>query len=174
MYFSYVVFISQLYYDFKYWWTIFLVFSLYFFWHAHALISGVRRTKHVLPNERSVMASNSLHRQCLQLQPSAEYAGLSSIKTRKKSLCSYHHAAILDFFGVNTARKILNGRRSTSARDRATYFCFVSWDSKILMVWTHQKFWRGPIKLDLWEQLSICVPGTHYKFKSAFFGKHFA
>ena len=44
---------------------------------------------------------------------------------------------------------------SIEDRDRATYFCFESWDSMILLVLSHQKFWRDPIKLDLWEQVSI-------------------
>ena len=37
--------------------------------------SGVRRTKHMLPNERSVMASNSFRRQCLQLEPFCRVCG---------------------------------------------------------------------------------------------------
>ena len=47
-------------------------------------LSRVRRTKHVLPNERSVMASNSLHRQCLQLQPFCRVCGAKFNKNSKK------------------------------------------------------------------------------------------
>ena len=57
----------------------------------------------MLPNERSVMASNSFYRQCLQLSFCRVCGAWFNKKLEKKSLCSDHHAAILDVFGVNTA-----------------------------------------------------------------------
>ena len=52
-----------------------------------------------------------------------------------------------------------------------TYFFFECWDYTILLVRSHQNFWRSPIKLDLWEQVSTFAShGTHYKFESAFVG----
>ena len=102
--FSYVLFISQDHYGDKYSWTIFLVISLYFFWYAHARISGVRRTKHdVLQNKRSVMASNSFHRQCLQLEPFCKVCGAWFNKNSKKIFAVTTIQPSSTFFGANTA-----------------------------------------------------------------------
>ena len=84
----------------------------------NARISGVRRTKHdVLPNKRSVMASNSFHRQCLQLEPFCKVCGAWFNKNSKKIFAVTTMQPSSTFFGVNTAEDkfILSGRRPASA-----------------------------------------------------------
>ena len=70
----------------------------------HARISGVRGTKHeVFPNKRSVMAGNSFHRQCLQLEPFCKVCGAWFSENWKKIFAVTTMQPSSTFFGVNTA-----------------------------------------------------------------------
>ena len=74
-------------------------------------------------------------------------------KFRSKKPILYNNSTATCIFlmkGANTDILVLK----KITRDRATYFCFESWDSMILLVRSHQNFWRSPVKLDLWEQVS--------------------
>ena len=115
----------------------FLVISLYFFWHAQARISGVRRTKHdVLPNKRSVMASNSFHRQCLQLEPFCKVCGAWFNENWKKIFAMTTMQPSSTFFGVNTAEDKFILKWSPANICYNTLILIVAFPKKISIVLT--------------------------------------
>ena len=109
------IYLTRLLWD-KYSWTIFLVISLYFFdTRTHGFQEFVEQNMMCFqtsgqwwPAPRSIVSAYSLNL-------SAKYAGLGSIKTRKRSLqwppCSHPRP----FLVWTLPRTILSGRRPTSA-----------------------------------------------------------
>ena len=147
------------------------MFSLYFLWHAHARISGVRRTKHVLPNERSVIASNSFHRQCLQLQPFCRVCGASFNKNSKKKSFQWPPCSHPRLFWVNSAED--NTEWSPVNICQGSHYIILLFvlgledlaglDSPEVLKGFHK---TGSMRASFY----ICVQGTHYNSKMHFLG----
>ena len=90
----------------------------------------------ILPENAHVLDGNAddLVAECAKFEKEIlNSGGVDLFVGGKQNTCSSEWCLVLKLFRHKY-------RSLMASRDRSTYFCFESWDSMILLVWSHQKF----------------------------------